>query len=178
MIFTKTKIDGVVIVEMEPKKDKRGYFQRIYDDNEFKKAGINFKFVQVNQSMSFNKGAIRGIHMQKSPKSEDKLIQCINGSIFDVVIDLRLESKTYGKWFGIILLANKKMIYVPKGCAHGFQALENNTIIQYPDSQYYTPIYEIGIRWNDPFFNIKWPIKKAILSEKDTRWPDFILQRS
>ena len=124
--------------------------------------------------MSLTKGAIRGIHMQKAPKSEDKLIQCIKGAIFDVIVDLRLGSKTYGKLIGEILYENKKMMYVPKGCAHGFQALEENTIIQYPVSQYYTPNYEMGIRWNDPFFNIKWPVKNVTVSEKDSAWPDFI----
>mgnify|MGYP001610675715 CR=1 FL=1 len=173
MIFTKTKIQGLYIIEPEPKIDKRGYFQRVYDATEFKKNGINFKIVQANQSMSFKKGLIRGIHMQKPPKSEDKLIQCISGSIFDVTIDLRLNSKTYGQWFGTTLLVNKGMIYIPKGCAHGFQALENNTIVQYPVSAYYSLEYEIGIRWNDQFFNIKWPVKKVALSKKDSNWPDF-----
>ncbi len=174
MIFAKTKIDGVIIVELEPKRDERGYFQRVYDDLKFKRRGINLKFVQINQSMSQHKGTIRGIHMQKSPRSEDKLIQCIKGSIFDVVIDLRTKSKTYGQWLGKVLEANKKMMFVPRGCAHGFQALENDTIIQYPVSEYYSPRHEIGIRWNDPFFDIKWPIKKAVLSKKDSNWPDFI----
>ena len=175
MIFSKTKIDGVAIVEIEPRKDERGYFQRIYDALKFKKKGINFKFVQINQSMSQHKGTIRGINMQKFPKSEDKLIQCIKGSIFDVVIDLRPDSKTYGKWIGVVLEANQKMIFVPKGCAHGFQALENDTIIQYPASEYYSPRHEIGIRWNDPYFKIKWPLKKIQVSKKDASWPNFVI---
>jgi len=113
--------------------------------------------------------------MQKFPKSEDKLIQCIKGSIFDVVIDLRPDSKTYGKWIGVVLEANQKMIFVPKGCAHGFQALENDTIIQYPASEYYSPRHEIGIRWNDPYFKIKWPLKKIQVSKKDASWPNFVI---
>ncbi len=174
MIFTKSKIDGVIIVTLEPKTDKRGYFQRIYDAAEFKKQRISLGIVQINQSMSIRKGTIRGLHMQKSPKSEYKLIQCIKGSIFDVVIDLRSKSKTYGQWLGKVLEANKEMMFVPKGCAHGFQALENNTIVQYPTSEYYSPEYEIGIRWNDPYFKIKWPIKKSFVSEKDASWFDFL----
>jgi len=174
MIFTKTKIKGVIIIDPESKPDERGYFQRIYDKNEFKKHGIDLKTVQINQSMSLRKGTIRGPHMQKPPKSEDKLMQCIQGSIFDVVVDLRVESKTYGQWIGEILQANGKKLFIPKGCAHGFQALSDNTIIQYPVSEYYSPSYEIGIRWNDPFFRIDWPIKKVIISEKDSAWPDFI----
>jgi len=173
MIFTKTKIKGLYIIELKPKVDERGYFQRVFDLNEFKKRKINFKMVQANQSMSLKKGLIRGVHMQLPPKSEGKLIQCIKGSIFDLVIDLRLNSKTYGQWFGLTLSANKSMIYVPKGCAHGFQALEDNTIVQYPVSEYYSPDYEIGIRWNDPFFKIKWPIKKIIISKKDSSWSNF-----
>jgi len=174
MIFTKSKIDGVIIVTLKPKTDERGYFQRIYDAAEFKKQEISLGIVQINQSMSVSKGTIRGLHMQKSPKPEDKLIQCIKGSIFDVVIDLRSRSKTYGQWLGKVLEANKEMIFVPKGCAHGFQALENNTIVQYSTSEYYSPEYETGIRWNDPFFGIEWPLKKAIVSEKDSSWSDFV----
>ena len=113
----------------------------------------------------------------KPPKSEDKLIQCIKGSIFDVVIDLRNNSKTYGQWMGKVMDTNSKMLLVPKGCAHGFQALEDNTIIQYPVSEYYSPKDEMGVRWNDPLFHIKWPIKKVIVSEKDSKWPNFILQK-
>lgn len=174
MIFTKSKIDGVIIITLEPKTDERGYFQRIYDYSFFKKLEMNSKFVQVNQSMSLKKGLIRGIHMQKFPKSEGKLVQCIRGSIFDVVIDLRSRSKTYGQWLGKALEANKEMMFMPKGCAHGFQALENNTIVQYSTTEYYSPEYETGIRWNDPFFGIQWPLKKAIVSEKDASWPDFV----
>jgi len=177
MIFTKTKIKDVYIVNTRPKIDNRGYFQRIFDIDEFRKIGIDFKIVQMNQSMSLQKGTVRGPHLQKPPKSEDKLIQCIKGSIFDVVIDLRSNSKTYGQWIGETLDANNKMMLVPRGCAHGFQALENNTIIQYPVSAYYKREYEVGIRWDDLFINIDWPIKKVIVSEKDSEWPDFIPQK-
>ena len=177
MIFIKTEIDGVFALKPEPNRDKRGYFQRLYDASEFKKKKIKFNFVQVNQSMSRNAGTIRGIHMQKSPKSEDKLVQCIKGSIFDVIIDLREDSKTYGKWIGEVLEANKKMIFIPKGCAHGFQTLTKNAIVLYQASEYYLPDYEIGIRWNDPYFNIKWPIKKVIVSKKDLSWSNFSIQR-
>ncbi len=174
MIFTKTKIKDVFLVDPELRIDERGYFTRIFCVDELKKQGIKFNIVQINQASSMNKGVIRGIHMQKPPKSEDKFVQCLKGSIFDVVVDLRPKSKTYGKWIGQILTAkDKKMMLVPKGCAHAIQALEDDCIVQYPVSEYYSPQHEIGFRWDDPFFNIKWPIKDAIVSEKDKSWPLF-----
>lgn len=174
MKFTKTKIKGVYIITPEPREDPRGYFTRVFAKEELKKLGIVFNIVHINRSLSVDKGLIRGLHYQKYPKSEDKIIQCLQGKIFDVVIDLRRNSKTFGQWMGEILdPVNKKMLLVPKGCAHGFQALEGNSIVEYFVTQYYTPSYEQGIRYNDPFFNIEWPIKKAIVSDKDGSWPDF-----
>lgn len=172
MIFTKTPIEKVFIVEPEPKVDHRGYFARIYCQNEFVDTG--FPIVQINQSMSLFKGTIRGPHMQKSPHGEKKLIQCIKGSIFDVAIDVRKNSNTFGKWVGNELSeVNKKMVFIPEGIMHGFQALENNTIVQYPASTYYSPESVIGIRWDDPHFNIEWPISKVIVSDIDKAWPRY-----
>lgn len=174
MIFTHTKIKGVYIIDPEPRTDERGYFERIYCMDELKKQGIKFKIVQINHVMSLKKGTIRGLHMQKPPKSEDKLIQCIRGSIFDVVIDLRKKSPTYGKWVSVVLSEkNKKMLFIPKGFMHGYQVLENNSSVQYPVSEFYSPTTVMGIKWDDPYFNIAWPIKKAILSETDKNWPLF-----
>ncbi len=176
MIFTKTKIEGIYIVEPKPKTDQRGYFQRLYDINEFKDHGIDFKIVQVNNAMSLRRGTIRGPHMQKVPNAEDKLMQCTKGSIFDVSIDFRKESPTFGQWVGNLLTEkNKKMVFVPKGIMHGYQVLEDNTVVLYPVSQFYSPQDVIGIRWNDPFFRIEWPIKKVIASEVDNSWPLFSL---
>lgn len=170
MIIKKTKIDGVYIIEPELKKDNRGYFTRIFCQKELK--DIRFNVVQINRSMTLKKGTIRGPHMQKYPRGEEKLVQCIRGSIFDVAIDVRKNSKTYGQWVGNVLsLQNNKMSYIPKEIIHGFQALEDNTIVQYPVSEYYYPESVIGIRWNDPYFNIKWPIKKVIVSDIDASWP-------
>lgn len=175
MIFTRTKFEGVYLITPELKKDSRGYFTRIYCQREFKNQALHFLIVQMNQSKSARAGTIRGLHLQKAPHSEAKLIQCLRGSVFDVVVDLRRNSKTYGRWLGEILSEeNKKMILVSRGFAHGYQALEDNSVIQYPVSEYYSPEDEIGIRWNDPFFRIEWPIKKVIVSEKDSAWPDFI----
>ena len=176
MIFTKTKIKGIYIVEPEPKKDQRGYFQRIYCVKKFKDRDIDFKIVQMNQAASFKKGTIRGPHMQKPPKSEDKLMQCVKGSVFDVAIDLRRKSSTFGQWVSNLLSEeNKKMVFIPKGIMHGYQTLENNSIVQYPVSEFYSPKDVIGIRWNDSFFNINWPIKEVIVSDIDAGWPLFCL---
>jgi dTDP-4-dehydrorhamnose 3,5-epimerase len=126
----------------------------------------------LHRSLTGDKGTIRGLHFQKSPKQEDKIVQCLQGSIFDVAVDLRKNSPTYGKWVGEILSAeNKRMLLVPKGFAHGFQTLEKDCLVEYFVSQYYSPTHERGVRWNDPFFNVKWPIAKAVVSEKDGKWP-------
>ncbi len=175
MLFTETNIKGVYSIHPELKKDIRGYFTRIYCKNELSNTSLRLHIVQINQSCSLHAGTIRGLHVQKAPFAEDKLVQCLKGSVFDVVVDLRVKSKTYGKWIGEVLSEkNKKMMFVPKGCAHGYQTLENNSIIQYAVSAYYTPKAEFGIRWDDSYFQIKWPIKKVVLSEKDSSWKNFV----
>lgn len=175
MIFKKTNFKGVFIITPEPRNDSRGSFSRIYCQNEFGDQKIKFGIKQINRVVTLKKGTIRGIHMQASPHEEDKLISCIQGSVFDVIIDLRKKSKTYRKYYSIILSdQNKKMLLMPKGFVHGYQTLENNTIIEYPTSEFYNPKNEIGIRWNDPFFKIKWPVKKSFVSEKDSSWPNFL----
>lgn len=172
MIFTKTPLEEVFIVEPEPKVDHRGYFTRIYCQDEF--IDMGFPIVQINQSMSLHKGTIRGPHMQNPPHSEKKLIQCIKGSIFDVVIDIRKNSKTFGKWVGNKLSENnRKMVYIPEGFMHGFQSLEDNTVIQYPVSSFFVSNSVVGIRWDDPYFNIVWPISEVIVSDIDKTWPKY-----
>jgi len=174
MIFKKTKIKGLYIIEPELKIDERGYFARIFCKNEFKKIGFDFKIVQINRSLTKKRGTIRGLHFQKPPKSEDKIVVCLKGKIFDVALDLRKNSPTFGKWFSVELSEeNKKMFLIPKGFAHGFQTLTDNCEILYFVSEFYFPKYEGGVRWNDPFFNIKWPLKPTIISEKDKNWPLF-----
>jgi len=174
MIFKKTNFDGVFIITTQPKEDERGSFLRIYAKDEFGKNNIDFEIKHINRVFTLKKGTIRGIHMQRRPYEEAKLISCIQGSIFDVIIDLRKKSKTFGKLFSTILDSkNKKMLLMPKGFAHGYQTLEGKTIIEYPTTEYYSSQGEIGIRWNDPSFKIKWPLKNIIVSKKDTSWPDF-----
>lgn len=172
MIITKTKIEGVYVLDLEPRSDARGYFARVFAKEELKKNNINFDIVHINRSLTAEKGTIRGLHYQMSPKREDKIVQCLNGSIFDVALDLRKDSKTFGQWVGEELTSkNNKMLLVPKGCAHGFQTLTKNCLVEYFVSEYYSPEHERGLRFNDPYFKINWPIKNAHLSEKDGKWP-------
>lgn len=174
MKLVKTKIDDVFVIVLDPKIDSRGYFTRVFAKEELKKAGIDFSIVHINRSLSKDKGVIRGIHYQVKPMQEDKIVQCLKGRIFDVVLDLRKNSKTFGKWVGQILDSdNKKMMLTPKGCAHGLQTIEENSLVEYFSTQIFSPENEKGVRYNDPFFKIKWPIKKVIVSEKDKNWPLF-----
>lgn len=174
MKFKKTKIKGVFVIEPEPREDARGYFTRVFAKEELKQAGINFSIVHINRSLSREKGVIRGIHYQRKPKEEDKIVQCIQGKILDVAVDLRPKSKTFGKWVSVELSGgNKKMFLISKGCGHAFQTLTPNCLIEYFVSEYYSPEHERGILWNDPFFKIDWPIKRPVLSEKDKNWSRF-----
>jgi len=172
MKFQETKIKGLYIIEPELKVDERGYFARIFCKKEFAKIGLKFEIVQINRSSNLKKGTLRGMHFQKPPKAEDKIVQCLKGAIYDVAIDLRKDSKTFGRWIAVELTEeNRKMFFIPKGFAHGFQSLRDNSEILYFMSEFYFPEHESGVRWNDPFFNIVWPIKNPILSEKDKNWP-------
>lgn len=167
MLFTETALKGAYIVELEKKEDHRGFFARSWDTNEFAKHNLNSKLVQCNISFSKKCGTLRGMHYQTKPFEESKLIRCTKGKIFDVIIDLRPSSKTFKKWFGIELTdENYKMLFVPVGFAHGFQSLTDNAEIIYQVSEFYTPNSELGIHWNDPTFNIKWPIKEKSLQKK------------
>lgn len=173
MIFYERKIKGLYVIEQELKSDQRGYFSRNFCFEEFFKAtGVEFNIKQINQSWNKKVGTLRGMHMQIPPKSEDKIIQCLYGKVFDVAVDLRKGSKTYGQWVGEELSAdNKKMFLIPKGFAHGLLTLTENCLMQYFLSEFYSPEYEKGFSWNDPYINIKWPIEPKIMSEKDKKWP-------
>lgn len=176
MIFTETKLKGAYIVDLEPHYDSRGYFGRAWCKKEFEKHGLNANLVQCNISYNKVRGTTRGMHYQIDPYSETKFVRCIKGALYDVIIDLRKESDTYGKWIGIELSEkNGRAIYVPEGFAHGFQTLEDDTYVFYQVTEFYTPNAEKGIRWDDSSFNIKWPIGKedVIISEKDRSWESF-----
>ena len=176
MLFIETKIKGAFVVELEKYSDDRGFFSRAWCQKEFKEQGIKSQFVQANIGFSKNSGTIRGIHYQIAPFEEAKLVRCIRGAIFDVVLDLRPELPSFKQWFGVELSdENRKMLYVPEGCAHGYQTLVDNTEVFYQVSQVYSPESERGIRWNDPEFDIEWPIDEdLVISEKDQNWPDFM----
>lgn len=180
MIFKKTNLAGAYIVEMEKLEDSRGFFARAWCQKEFVAEGLVSNFVQCNVSNNIQRNTLRGMHYQASPFGEVKLVRCTKGAIFDVIIDLRSESKTYLKWFGIELTSeNHRMLYVPENFAHGYLTLTDNTEIFYQVSQFYTPSHERGVRWNDPLFGIDWPNKKDIvISEKDSTWPDFDKEKS
>ncbi len=172
MIFKETKIKDLYVIETEPNIDERGNFVRIFCKDKLEKTGLSFDIVQANQSITKQKGTIRGMHFQTDPKSEDKIIQCLNGSIFDVAVDLRKDSLTYGQWVSCELSEdNEKMFFIPKGFAHGFQTLTNNCKVQYFMSEFYSPKNASGVRWDDAFLNIKWPIEKSVISDKDKNWP-------
>ncbi|WP_194774703.1 dTDP-4-dehydrorhamnose 3,5-epimerase [Pararhodonellum marinum] len=175
MIFHKTKISDLFTIELDKKEDDRGFFARIFCEEIFANHNIDFKVVQSNMSFSKKKGTMRGLHYQKSPYEEAKLVKCIHGSIFDVVIDLRPESPTYLQWVGTELTEhNHKLLYIPPLCAHGFLTLAPNSKVTYMVSAPYAPNHEGAIRYNDPLFNINWPTEIESITERDQKIPDFI----
>ncbi|MCX7727155.1 MAG: dTDP-4-dehydrorhamnose 3,5-epimerase [Chitinispirillaceae bacterium] len=174
MEFVKTEIEGVIRIIPLVHKDHRGFFLESYSLEKFKKAGINTIFVQDNHSYSKERGVLRGLHFQKPPYAQAKLIRVTRGKVFDVVVDLRKNSPTFGKWLGFELSEdNFEMLYVPAGFAHGFCTLVPDTHVQYKVDVVYAPQYDSGIIWNDPNLGIKWPIQNPILSEKDSKLPSF-----
>lgn len=172
---TPCEIEGLYIIEPSVFGDERGYFMETYNQNDFKEAGLDMVFVQDNQSMSV-KGVLRGLHYQKQ-YPQGKLVRVVRGSVFDVAVDLRSGSKTYGKWFGVELTAeNKKQFYIPEGFAHGFLVLSDEAEFCYKCTDFYRPGDEGGMAWNDPEIGIEWPIEegmKLIISEKDQKWQGF-----
>jgi dTDP-4-dehydrorhamnose 3,5-epimerase len=171
--FISTEIEGVYVVETEVFSDNRGYFMETYNYDDFKNAGLNMIFVQDNQSRS-SKGVLRGLHFQKK-HPQGKLVRVIKGEVFDVCVDLRQNSKTYGKWLGVVLSEeNKKQFCIPEGFAHGFLVLSSGAEFYYKCTDFYHPEDEGGIIWNDPDIGIKWPlneIDKIVFSDKDKQWP-------
>ncbi|MFJ7747984.1 dTDP-4-dehydrorhamnose 3,5-epimerase [Peribacillus sp. NPDC097295] len=173
MKFIKTLLNGVIVIEPKIFGDHRGWFTETYNEKIFKNAGIDNAFIQDNHSFSATKGTLRGLHYQKDPKAQTKLVRCTKGSIFDVAVDIRKGSSTYGKWFGIELsVENKKQLLVPKGFAHGFMTLTDDVEVQYKVDELYSPENDRGITWNDPEIAVEWPIDiQPVLSEKDENAP-------
>ena len=173
MELVKTSIDGLLIIRPDVFKDERGYFFESYNKERFAKAGLNMDFVQDNESKS-DKGVLRGLHFQKPPYAQGKLVRVIKGSVMDVAVDLRKDSPTYGKWESVVLTEeNKLQLWIPEGFAHGFVALEDNTIFNYKCTNVYNKESEGSILWNDPDININWNIDNPTLSEKDKISPLF-----
>ena len=169
---TTCDIEGLYVNEPTVFKDERGYFMETYNQNDFKEAGLNMTFVQDNQSMSV-KGVLRGLHFQKQ-YPQGKLVRAVRGTVFDVAVDLRSDSKTYGKWFGVTLSAeNKKQFYIPEGFAHGFLVLSDEAEFAYKCTDFYHPGDEGGLLWSDPEIGVDWPIEpgmELIISDKDKKW--------
>lgn len=168
MKFTETKLKGAYIVDITPSTDERGFFARTFCAREFAELGLNTSIVNTNHSMSIGKGLIRGMHFQRPPFAEAKLIKCIRGAIFDVIIDIREGSPTFLHWFGIELNAhNRTMLYIPEGFAHGFQSLTDETEILYQVTNFYQKESEGGIHYKDPMIDIAWKLPVGLVSEKD-----------
>jgi len=174
VIFKETPLRGAYIIELEKKGDERGFFARFFCEKEFKDANLIYQFVQINNSLSAEKGTLRGMHYQMFPHAETKIVRCIKGALYDVILDLRPDSSTFGKSFGAKITAdNRKMMYVPEGFAHGFLTLEDNTEALYLVSAFYAPEAERGVRWDDPKLSIYWPELPKVISEKDKNHPLF-----
>src|SRR3989344_2058805 len=172
MIFQNKQIDGGYVIEPELKKDWRRYFTPLFCKEEFKTAGIDFDAVQISKSFTKEKGTLRGLHFQREPKWEQKVVQCTRGSVYNVVADVRKKSPTFGKWFGIELNeSNRKMVYTPKGFVNGCQTLSDNSELLYWIGEYYVLELTAGIKYDDPTFNIIWPYPPFPLSQKNKKLP-------
>jgi len=174
MKFNPTPIPGAYLIDLEKRGDDRGFFARVFCEKEFGELDLSTRFVQVNNSLSAEAGTLRGMHYQLAPHAETKLVRCIRGSLYDVILDLRPDSETFGQHFGAELSAeNRRMMYCPKGFAHGFMTLQPDTEAFYFVDAFYAPDHERGVRWNDPKFAIEWPREPVVLSDKDANQRDF-----
>jgi dTDP-4-dehydrorhamnose 3,5-epimerase len=174
MLFTDTSLKSAYIIDIEKVEDARGFFARFWCQDEFRANDLNTNWVQGNVSVSRSKGTLRGLHYQIAPFEETKLVRCTRGALFDVMLDLRPDSSTFGEWFGVPLSADEhRMLYVPEGIAHGILTLVDNTEASYLVSQFYKPHAEAGVRYNDPAFGIKWPLEIQVISKKDANWPNY-----
>jgi dTDP-4-dehydrorhamnose 3,5-epimerase len=174
MTFHETSVSGVFEIHLEPKLDERGFFARTWCQKVFESRGLNPKVVQCSTSFNTRKGTLRGMHYQAPPYAEAKLVRCTRGAIYDVVVDLRPQSPTFKNWVAVALSAeNHDMIYVPEGCAHGFLTMEDETEVFYQISEFYDAESARGVRWDDPAFQIDWPGKVEVISERDQSYPNF-----
>ena len=174
MTFHDTKLPGVFEIHIEPNSDERGFFARSWCQKEFGDHGLSSNLVQCSVSLNLRKGTLRGMHYQMAPYAETKVVRCTAGAIYDVVLDLRAQSPTFKRWFAKVLSAeNRHSLYIPEGCAHGFLTLTDESEVFYQMSEFYHPEAGRGVRWNDPAFQIAWPEKVEVISERDRSYPDF-----
>ena len=174
MRFSETGFKGAFLIAPELAEDDRGFFARTFCQREFSAQGLNTSLVQCNISFNLKKGTLRGLHYQEAPHEETKLVRCTLGAIYDVIVDIRRDSPTFGQWWGVELSAsNRLMLYVPEGFAHGFQTFEDNSEVFYQMSSFYAPERARGIRWNDPKLAIRWPHDVTAISDRDNHYPDF-----
>ena len=174
MIFTELKLPGAYAIDLEPVRDHRGFNARAFCEREFAAQGIDVRMVQTNVILNHAKGTLRGFHWQAPPKLESKLFRCTRGAIYDVIIDMRPGSETFEQWTAIELSSESyRMLYVPGQFAQGFVTLSDDTELTYQVSEFYSPGVEHGIRWNDPYFEIEWPVDVEVISDKDASWPDY-----
>ena len=179
MIFRETTVAGVVVVDLERHEDNRGFFARTWCQREFAEHGLDARLVQCSLSWNRRRGTLRGLHYQAPPHAEAKLIRCTRGALWDVALDLRRQSPTFGRHLGVELTGgNRTMLYIPEGVAHGFQTLEDDTEVFYQMSEFYAPEAAQGVRFDDPAFGIRWPIPDPIMLERDRAYPDFVLERA
>jgi dTDP-4-dehydrorhamnose 3,5-epimerase len=175
MKFSSTPLNGAYLVEIEPAMDDRGFFARSWSSEEFRQHGLDTSMAQCSISFNSKRGTLRGMHYQAEPYAETKLVRCTAGAIFDVIIDLRSASATYCNWFGVELTAaNRKMLYVPKGFAHGFQTLTDDAEVFYQISDEFRSEHSRGVRWDDPAFGITWPLDVSVLSARDRDFPNYV----
>jgi len=175
MKFTATGLDGAYLLEWEPRSDERGFFAETRSNSAFATHGLNNNLTECSLSFNHRRGTLRGMHYQVAPSMQNKLVSCIRGRVFDAIVDLRPDSKTYLKSFGAELsLDNRQMLYVPQGVAHGFVTLEEQTIVQYQIGGDYAPEAARGVRWNDPSINIEWPLQPAVIADRDRDYEDFL----
>ena len=172
MIFTPLELAGAFLIDVEPRRDDRGFFARSYCEEEFRAQGIDAVFRQSSISFNARRGTLRGMHFQADPHAEDKLVRCTAGSIFDVIVDLRPRSPTHRRWFGATLCAeNRRSVFVPRGFAHGFVSLVDATEVSYMISVAHAPDFSRGFKWNDPAIGIVWPIDPVVVSPRDASFP-------
>jgi dTDP-4-dehydrorhamnose 3,5-epimerase len=182
LIFTPARLQGVYEIDVTPHEDRRGFFARSFCQREFAAHGLNPRVVQCNVSYNRRRGTLRGMHYQAAPDAEAKLIRCVRGAVYDVVVDLRAESPTFRQWAAAELRAEpgrpSKMLYVPEGFAHGFLTLQDDTEVLYQMSEFFVPDAARGVRWDDPAFSVQWPEPVRVISERDRSYPDFTRERT